>query len=183
MTANEHAVHKQQAIEDYRRALTEEGKLNTDRLRLGAALTTGQHYVDAKGGLHPFNRNEGDPKAQTPEQITAMKDDMRQRYDESTTQLQSIIAQKNDAIERAGGHPSVSTDEAIAKLRAGHVHNMNAALNKPEPPAQPTAPAAPAKPKVTDLGTIKAFAAKVNMPLAQAIKQAQAEGYQVKGAQ
>jgi hypothetical protein len=152
---------RQKALADYQRASKEEAQLNQDRLTLGTALKTGQHYVDKNGNLKRF-----DPTA-TPEEIAAQQANMRDLLAAKTKRLEQVIADKNDAMGRYGTRPQVSTQQAIAAIEGGN--------GKKQPPAANAGGA----PKVASLANVKAYAQRKGITLDQATREFSQYGYKV----
>lgn len=155
------------SLSDYKNASKEEAELEGERLTLGTALRTGQHYIDDKGNLKKF-----DPGA-TDEEKAAMQDNMRQMFSAKTNRLKQVIADKNDAMVRYGTTPQVSNEQAFAAIDHGTQQVLGAPAASPpsaaaQAPAKATAPAAQtadaraAAPKAAATPTVKVGTIAVN---------------------
>lgn len=140
---------REKAIKDYQEATKEESELNSQRLRLGTALRSGQHYVitNEKGGstLKPLLGMTDDEKA-------GQQSDMRNQFQAASNRLKQVISQKNDALNRAGATPGVSTADAHAAIDAGTQSLLGTPVD-PAAPVVPTTPVAPAQAQPTAVQT------------------------------
>jgi hypothetical protein len=154
------------SLSDYKGASKEEADLEGERLALGTALRTGQHYIDAKGALKKFDAGATD------EEKSAMQDNMRQMFQAKTNRLKQVIADKNDAMGRYGTTPQVSNDKAFAAIDHGTQQVLGTPAATPPPaaqvpakgtaPATQTADARTAAPKAVATPTVKVGTIAVN---------------------
>jgi hypothetical protein len=168
---------RQKAIADYQKASREEAELNQDRVAIGTALKSGQHYVDKNGNLKKF-----DPTA-TDEEKAAIQDNMRGLFEQKTNRLKQVISEKNDAMNRYGTAPQVSTEQATAALGQPGGKSAKPAVQAPAAP-QAQAPAAPkqqaaATQKVASMADLQAYAKKSGKSLDEVKKMALSRGYQI----
>lgn len=166
---------REKAIKEYQDATKEEGELNSQRLRLGTALNSGVHYVSTneKGGtkLTPFGSMDD-------KEVNAQQADMRNQFQALSNRLKQVISQKNDALERAGAVPGVSTQHAHAAIDAGTDSLLNP---KPQAavPAAPGAAAPAATPKAAP--AVKSASAAPKYQEGQILQNAEGKRVQLKG--
>jgi hypothetical protein len=163
---------RNKALEEYQKSSKEESQLEQDTLALGTALKSGQHYIDRNGNLKRF-----DPAA-TPEEIAAQQDSMRSVLAAKQKRIQQVIADKNDAMQRYGTKPQVSTATAQAAIQSGM------APAAPAPPAPgagtKTAPVqapqvAPGAPKQIKRAQLNEYVAQFKQRTGKTITPQQAE--------
>jgi hypothetical protein len=113
LTANAAQDVKNKALADYQRLTKEESEIDQQRLAIGTALKSGQHYVDKNGTLKKFDA------AATDEEKAAQLEDMKNRFAAVTKRREEVVAEKNDAMQRYGATPQVSTQQAVQAIRDG----------------------------------------------------------------
>jgi hypothetical protein len=144
-TGNSAAVSQRQARAEVNKHTITEAELNRERRSLGSAIQAGA----------TLNDKNNQPR------------DLQAEYEEATDELKKVIADKYDALDRAGaGKPRVGLDEAIAALDAGDDKLFK--RNQGGPPA--ATPPKPAKPPVVPPK------AKLQMSRPEAEKKARAAG-------
>ncbi len=103
---------------DYEKNGSAELKARQERDALDQAIAKGNVYVNAKGEVQPFSSMKTATNEQLgQDDIDAMKLQMRQRRQVAETAVEQAVANKNNAMQRNGVRPAVSTQEAIAGYR------------------------------------------------------------------
>lgn len=131
LTPNASAVEQRANQNDYERSATAEQAALTQRNQIGRALQQGNAYVDGKGVVKPFSQMKnaaGDPLSA--QDISALQDQMRGRYQDATKAATQANAQKNAAMRRNGVQPQVNEQQFQQAMTGAQ--------------AQPPAPAPPA---------------------------------------
>lgn len=159
---------RNKALEDYQKAGKEESGLEQESLALGTALKSGQHYVDKNGNLKRF-----DPAA-TPEEVAAQQDDMRNRLTTVQKRIQEVIAEKNDAMQRYGTKPQVSTQQAQQAIQSGMAPQQGGAA-----PAKTSRQGGQPTKKVATKANVQAYAAQKGISSQQAQQEFAQAGWTV----
>lgn len=163
---------RNKALEDYQKSSKEESDLEQQTLALGTALKSGQHYVDKNGTLKRF-----DPSA-TPEEIAAQQDSMRGDLAMKQKRLMEVIAEKNDAMQRYGPTPQVSTAQAQAAIRKGMAPEAGGPIPSSASTVKSAAASKPAV-KTARVADVQAYAQKKGITQQQAQQEFQQAGYQI----
>jgi hypothetical protein len=124
--ANQNDYEKNQAAETNALSL---------RTSLDQALKNGKTYVDKAGNVKAFSSlKNADGTALDADDVAALQAGMRQYRDVVQKQLENAVTEKNNAIQRNGGTPQISTADAIAAYRQGGPQQpASAAAARPAP--------------------------------------------------
>ncbi len=103
---------------DYENNSAAEIKARQDVQALTAAIGNGKVYVDPKGSVKPFSAmKQSDGTALSSDDIAAYQQEMKQRLDVAKSAIETAVANKNNAMQRNGVTPQVSTQDAINAYR------------------------------------------------------------------
>jgi hypothetical protein len=170
-----------------RLSYVEEPKLNRDRRRLGNAIASAQsainggnladaNYIDRLGNT----KNLTDAAKDNKTSARNLVEDMVARYQGSTDELKQLISDKNEAGIFLKKKPSVTTEEAHAKLDEGDrkLFGTPEPVKSPPPPQAPKARPKPTKGAVTG-AEVQGYAKKLSIPYADALEKMAQSGFDV----
>lgn len=118
LTPNASAAETRANQTDYEKNATAELQARQQRDGLDAAIAGGKAYMDKNGRLQPFlsmKDANGDPVSA--DTIAAYQTEMKQRRAVLQTAIEQAVSNKNNAMQRNGVTPQVSTAQAIAGYR------------------------------------------------------------------
>ncbi len=146
VTADASLADRRANEKDYETNAAAETKAAQEKSALETALTNGKVYVDAKGTITPFSKMKdanGDPIGD--DDIAALKQEMQNRLAIAQKSIETAVANKNNAMQRNGVKPQVSTEQAIQAYRGGATPTSNPAPKTTPGSASPQPAKTPAK--------------------------------------